>query len=235
MPDLFIAFEGNSRRALTQIEAGWPDLGPHETAFYHCNEAHRGGRVLFFVGGKLNMFVGSATYVSNWSLGRSGPWKDEWRIGISRVQRFEEFVSAAEMKKLSGLAIPRDAMQIPSGIAPKVWKAARGLPVTAVDKRLEGMITESRSRYRNPELRSAALARANGKCEACGKNYRRMARGLGEKCLVVHHKKQLKDSDQIVETRVTDLAVLCANCHMMIHADRDNALSLSQLRKRLSK
>ena len=30
MPGLFVACEGNSRRAIEQIEAGWPDLGPHK-------------------------------------------------------------------------------------------------------------------------------------------------------------------------------------------------------------
>lgn len=235
MPDLFIAYEGNSRRAIAQIEAGWPDLGPYETAFHNCDEAKKGARVLLFVGGKLNVFVGSARYVSNWEVGRTGQWKGSDVIWFSPIKNFAEYVSASEMKRLTGLAIPKGALQVPSSIASNVWRTAHGLPVTSIDRRLEGMITESRSRYRNPELRSAALARANGKCEACGKNYRRMAGGLGEKCLVVHHKKQLKDSDQIVETRLTDLAVLCANCHMMIHADRDNALSLSQLRKKLGR
>ena len=56
-----------------------------------------------------------------------------------------------------------------------------------------------------------------------------------EKCLVVHHKKQLKDTDQPVETRVSDLAVVCANCHMMIHSNRERALTLVQLRKLLKR
>ena len=30
MPDLFISYEGNARRASEKIEAGWPDLGPHK-------------------------------------------------------------------------------------------------------------------------------------------------------------------------------------------------------------
>ena len=47
--------------------------------------------------------------------------------------------------------------------------------------------------------------------------------------------KQLKDIDQPVETRVSDLAVVCANCHMMIHVNRDKALTLAQLRKSLKR
>jgi predicted HNH restriction endonuclease len=51
--------------------------------------------------------------------------------------------------------------------------------------------------------------------------------------LVVHHKQQLKDTDQPRETKLSDLAVVCANCHMMIHADPDQALSILQLQRRL--
>ncbi len=233
MVDLFIAYESNSRKAISQIEAGFPDLGPDETAFWNCDDAHKSGRVLYFVGGKLNAFIGYATYTSNWTTGRSGLWKGEKLIYSTQQKRFSEYVSASDGKKETGLAIPRDALQVPSHLAAKVWRAARGLPSTAVDKRMEGMVTESKSKYRDPALRSAALALADGRCAGCEKNYRRVAGGKGEKCLVVHHKKQLKDTDQPVETRVSDLAVVCANCHMMIHANRDRALTLAQLRKLL--
>jgi predicted HNH restriction endonuclease len=235
MVDLFIAYESNSRKAISHIEDGWPNLGPDETPFYNCEEAHKGGRVLFFVGGKMNAFVGFATFTSNWALGRSGLWKSEEVIRHSRVKHFSEYVSAFDVKRQTGLAIPRDAMQVSSQLAAKVWRAARGLPSTVVDRRMEGMVTESRSKYRDPALRSAALALADGKCMGCEKNYRRVAGGKGEKCLVVHHKKQLKDTDEPVETRVSDLAVVCANCHMIIHGNRDKALTIAQLRKLLDK
>lgn len=235
MVDLFISFESNSRRAISQMEAGWPDLGPDEVAFWSCDEAHKDARVLFFVGGKLNAFVGHAKYASNWRLGRSGLWKNEYFIQTTQMNRFSEFVSAADVKRQTGLPIPRDAMQVPDHLASSVWRAVRGQPSTSVDRRMEGMITESKSKYRDPALRSAALAQADGRCAGCGKNFRRVAAGKGEKCLVVHHKKQLKDTDQPVETRVNDLAVVCANCHMMIHADRDKALTIAQLRKLLNR
>lgn len=235
MVDLFIAYESNSRKAISQIEEGWPDLGPDETAFWSCDDAHKGGRVLYFVGGKLNAFVGYGTYASNWTTGRSGLWKGEEVIYRTQTKRFSEYVSASDVKRETGLPIPRDAFQVPNHLAVKVWRTVRGLPSKAVDKRMEGMVTESRSKYRDPALRSAALALANGKCTGCEKNYRRVAGGKGEKCLVVHHKKQLKDTDQPVETRVSDLAVVCANCHMIIHGNRDKALTIAQLRKLLNK
>lgn len=235
MVDLFIAFESSSRKALSQIEAKWPDLGPEKTAFWSCEEAHKGGRVLYYVGGKLDVFVGHSTYVTNWSIGRSGSWKGAELIRHGRVTRFIEFVSGAEVQRETGFKAPRDAGQVPSNLATAVWRAAKGLPSTAVEKRLEGMMTESKSKFRDPALRSAALALAKGRCAICDKNFAKVAGGLGLKSLVVHHKKQLKDTDQPIETRVTDLAVVCANHHMMIHANREKALTLGQLRKKLGK
>jgi 5-methylcytosine-specific restriction endonuclease McrA len=235
MVDLFISFESNSRKAISQMEAGWPALGPDEVAFWNCDEAHKDARVLYFVGGKLNAFIGYAMYSSDWVLSSSGLWKGEYLIYSTPMTRFSEFVSAADVKRQTGLPIPRDAMQVPDHLAANVWKAVRGLPSTSVDRRMEGMVTESKSRYRDPALRSAALAQADGCCAGCGKNYRQVAGGKGEKCLVVHHKKQLKDTDQPAETRLADLAVVCANCHMMIHADREKALTIAQLRKLLNR
>jgi hypothetical protein len=231
MVDLFIAYESNSRKAISEIEGGYREVGPEKVAFWNSEDAHNGGKILFFVGGKLNAFVGSGTYASDWKVGRSGLWKGKRFIWTSEIKPFTEYVSASDMKKETGLAIPSKPFQVASHLASHVWKAARGLPSSAVDKRMEGMVTESKSKYRDPALRSAALALADGRCAGCEKNYRRVAGGKGEKCLVVHHKKQLKDTDQPVETRVSDLAVVCANCHMLIHANRDKALTIAQLRK----
>jgi hypothetical protein len=233
MVDLYIAYESNSRKALSEIEGGYRDIGPGGVAFRSCEEAREGGRVLFFVGGKLNAFVGSGIYLSDWKTGRSGLWKGERFIWSSLIKPFNEFVSASDVKRETGLAMPRDALKVPNQLATQVWKSVRGLPSTVVDKRMEGLATESKSKYRNPALRSAALALADGRCAGCEKNFRRVAGGKGEKCLVVHHKNQLKDTDQPVETRVSDLAVVCANCHMMIHANQDKALTIAQLRKSL--
>ena len=235
MVDLYISYESNSRKAISEIEGGYRDVGPEKVAFKASEDAHNGGRILFFVGGKLNAFVGSGTFTSDWKVGRSGHWKGERFIWTSEIKLFTEYVSASDVKKETGLAIPREPLQVPTYLAPQVWKAARGLPSTAVDKRLEGMVTESKSKYRDPALRSAALALADGRCAGCEKNYRQVAGGKGEKCLVVHHKKQLKDTDQPVETRVSDLAVVCANCHMMIHSNRGRALTLVQLQKLLKR
>jgi predicted HNH restriction endonuclease len=46
-----------------------------------------------------------------------------------------------------------------------------------------------------------------------------VVQGLGRHCLVFHHKKQLRDTDQMRETGLSDLAVLCGNRHLLVHAN----------------
>jgi 5-methylcytosine-specific restriction protein A len=133
----------------------------------------------------------------------------------------------------TGFPIPRGCGVVPEKVANQVWKAARGLPLIGVERAMEGATTEARSKYRNPQLRQAALQLANGACAACGIRDSEIHPQLGRHALVVHHKKQLKDSDQPRETKISDLAVVCANCHMMIHQDPAKALTIAQMRKRV--
>ncbi len=70
------------------------------------------------------------------------------------------------------------------------------------------------------EEKIAAHQAANGgrlPCEACGfdffEEYGEVGRGYAQ----VHHLKPLADRASPDETRLQDLAVLCANCHVMVH------------------
>ena len=56
-------------------------------------------------------------------------------------------------------------------------------------------------------------------CEACGnehKNYKDIAQL--ERIFEVHHKVALSNSHKTIETKLEDLAVLCANCHRAVHS-----------------
>jgi len=48
--------------------------------------------------------------------------------------------------------------------------------------------------------------------------------------LQVHHKKQLGWKSTPKLTKSSDLAVVCANCHMLIHMNPKKALSIDKLR-----
>lgn len=100
---------------------------------------------------------------------------------------------------------------------------------------MEGIRDEYRriSRSRNRRLRKSALDRENGVCQTCGQDFSRLLDGLGLRALHVHHREQLAASDAPRITHSSQLAVVCANCHAMIHSDPRRALRVEVLRQRL--
>lgn len=82
-------------------------------------------------------------------------------------------------------------------------------------------------------LRQTALANAKGICEGCGKNFHKLLEGRGVRVLQVHHREQLAVLTAPKVNTPQDLAVVCANCHMLIHSDSKNALKVEDLRQML--
>ena len=232
---LVIAYESNTRRLLKAIENGWDDTDPADVAFWIPAGAKKGDKVLYFVGGKVQYFFGYGRIESNERVGKSGLWEGEPYWIVSPLRTFDEPIPGRDVQVVTRFAVPKKECIVPKNLENAAWKAARGKPLIRTDKAMEGAATEAHSKHRNPKLRLTALQDSGGVCAACGVNYWRKNGGLGQHCWVVHHKKQLRDVDEPIETKLSDLAVVCANCHMMIHSNRDKALSISQLRKLLQK
>jgi len=232
MMQTLICYTSDSRAYIKWIENGRPASKPSDVPFALPYETRKGDRYLLYVGGRDQTFVGWGTVESNWRAGTGG-WRG--KESIQAVDHLlQEPVSGADVLAATGFKMPRFEKVVEDSLSTAVWRAARGKPLTQTDRAVEGILTESRSRSRNAGLRLAALQRAGGICEGCGVNFAKKYSGLGRHCLVVHHKKQLKDTDQPVETKLSDLAAVCANCHMMIHMNTKKALTLSQLKKRLA-
>lgn len=79
-------------------------------------------------------------------------------------------------------------------------------------------------RERDRALRASKLSavRAEGRpiaCEVCGFDFAATYGALGEGYIEVHHRLPLHASGP-VKTRLEELALLCSNCHRMIHRAR---------------
>jgi 5-methylcytosine-specific restriction protein A len=67
-------------------------------------------------------------------------------------------------------------------------------------------------------------------CEACGFDFNAVYGEHGQDFCEVHHIIPLSKADGIVETRLEDLAIVCSNCHRIIHRS-DPILTINQLSK----
>ena len=73
-------------------------------------------------------------------------------------------------------------------------------------------------RERNQSLvRRKKRQAASLHCEVCGFSFVRAYGKLAEAYCEVHHLVPLAEAEQIVTTRLEDLAILCANCHRVVH------------------
>lgn len=86
---------------------------------------------------------------------------------------------------------------------------------------------------RSRKLRDLAFKAAHGICAVCRRDYSKVLEGRGVRVLQVHHRKQLSAREVPSVTKLSELAVVCANCHLLLHLDSRNALSVKQLRAML--
>lgn len=96
-----------------------------------------------------------------------------------------------------------------------------------------GQIKVYGTRYeRDKKLRAKAIQLRGRNCEACGFNFEQMYGTRGADYIEVHHTKPISSftGKQMVDP-MTDMAVVCSNCHRMIHRNAENILSVAELRE----
>ena len=98
---------------------------------------------------------------------------------------------------------------------------------------VEGIARESAvlSRSRSSALRRESFRQSGGICTCCGVDFSEVLNGRGLRALQVHHTRQLALRDTPEATLLSDLAVVCANCHAIIHTDPKQAMLVEELRE----
>jgi len=110
--------------------------------------------------------------------------------------------------------------------------------VTDADCVTEGQVLYKlhKVRERNRKIvqqKKASIFKEKGKleCEACQFNFRSVYGKLGEWYIECHHLIPLATLQERKKTRLKDLALLCSNCHRMIHKDL-TCLSIFEFRQK---
>lgn len=93
---------------------------------------------------------------------------------------------------------------------------------SAIEGRL--LVRRALARERDPKLRARKIGQVRGqglplRCEVCAFDFAQAYGDLGDGYIEVHHTTPLHVSG-VRETKLDDLACLCANCHRMCHRIR---------------
>jgi hypothetical protein len=81
---------------------------------------------------------------------------------------------------------------------------------------------------RNKKKQAASLD-----CEVCGFSFRRAYGNVASDYCEVHHLLPLSEVEHATQTRMEDLAILCANCHRVVHL-KNPPYTLNQVRSLLA-
>jgi predicted HNH restriction endonuclease len=128
---------------------------------------------------------------------------------------------------------------VPGQIAQKFLNFVRAeserIPRFAEEGDIEGLKTEAKRivTKRSRSVRNSAFNAANNVCAVCDRDYSKVLNGMGVRVLQVHHRKQLSSFDAPAIVTPRDLAVVCANCHLLIHYNPKKALTVEAVRRML--
>jgi 5-methylcytosine-specific restriction protein A len=156
-------------------------------------------------------------------LERGGRLEAEvWSDFISRPQLLAETANAIRLNVTKGVPIEPSSSE-----DDEEFEAEEGKVLTRVHF----------SRERNRKLveqKKAAALKKDGKlsCEVCSFDFAAHYGTRGRGFIEAHHVKPVHTLKPGDKTRLEDLALLCSNCHRMVHAKRP-WLDLERLRKLL--
>ena len=149
--------------------------------------------------------------------------------GLSRGNKLEEVVWDEFASDPARLAAVADAIRNGAAEARERSKGAtKAEQATDLDEEFqEGAVLTRlhKRRERDPEAstkKKRAVLQDKGRleCEACGFDFAVMYGELGIGFAECHHRLPLASLASRRATRLEDLAILCANCHRMIHKTR---------------
>lgn len=156
---------------------------------------------------------------------------DQGKRGLSRGGRLELKIWSEFAEKQSELTLVSTAIRANLSEA----KADKEEPSYLTEAAEGGLLTRMhRRRERNAKLVTAKKAQALGltgrlTCEACAFDFANAYGQRGEGFIEAHHMKPLHTLVPGTTTRLEDLALLCANCHRIVHA-KSPWLTMQQLK-----
>ncbi|GAA4084270.1 HNH endonuclease [Zhongshania borealis] len=134
---------------------------------------------------------------------------------------FEEFSDDLSRLRKTAKSIRELSVEVPRRAAEEA------LDIDEQDGQNEGGIIERvhRTRERNSKLikqKKQAVLKRTGTllCEVCDFDFHAVYGDIGKEFAECHHKKPVSEMTKGEKTRLDDLAIVCSNCHRMIHRYR---------------
>ena len=156
---------------------------------------------------------GTRRWWAVWSLGHSSPKGFIWEMLPEVAQALEQL----------GWGTPASPVAPEVTLQPFTDGFEEGRVKYHLHRRKERNREAVRRKKESVLARTGSLA-----CEACGFEFSRVYGPLGDGFAECHHRVPLAALEELRRTRLSELAIVCANCHRMLH--RRPAYTVEQLR-----
>lgn len=111
---------------------------------------------------------------------------------------------------------------------PQTLREARANEVTEGER----YTSETTFRVRNRVLIEIKKANSNYRCEVCGMSFEEVYGDIGRRHIIAHHIIPIGTRRTASRTTLHDIALVCANCHDMLHK-RNPPISIGELHRRI--
>ncbi|MEW8036296.1 MAG: hypothetical protein AB2651_22165 [Candidatus Thiodiazotropha sp.] len=140
-----------------------------------------------------------------------------WRYGVREISEktYGKILNLAELKPYTP-KLPNDQNELESF---RVIEGAKRIRYSSYYER-------------NPYYRNQAI-NIHGLTCVCGFNFEARYGDLGRGYIQVHHNKPLSETGPTLIDPAKDMSVLCANCHAMVHRDKQHTLTIEELLARI--
>ena len=138
----------------------------------------------------------------------------------------------------------RSGTKLSDGVAAALESFVAGAPlspmilddIAGIEFECEYIEGEQRQRLtnyyeRDPQLRAAAIRIHGTRCQVCSFDFEEHYGVRGSGYIEVHHKTMVSRLGRAKVDPRRDMAVLCSNCHRMIHRRTNAPLTIEQFRK----
>ena len=150
-------------------------------------------------------------------------WAEQGKVGMSAGSKgkckeiWDEFAGDPQLVSELAEEIRREIEKVSISTSEKVEDNAS---VVEGQRRLRIHYSRERKSQRHQKLRQFKKDNDALYCEACGITATNYTKEIQDSIFEVHHRIPLSAADGIIETKLEDLAVVCANCHRAIHSSK---------------
>lgn len=165
----------------------------------------------------------------------ASPWDSITSI-LKSDRIWQSYARACEKILVAPVSKPRSSEHYRKSGKVRVSEISRGAKPTgrfrAQTSFSEGGVQEitMELQRRNQRLRRQAITEYGDSCQICGFNFGETYGEMGVGYIEVHHLQPLSKRRQTHQATTKDVAVVCANCHRILHRSGKAPMSVDELR-----